>query len=122
MQIKELVKKAHVNAKEKGFWDKPSEIGTLLMLVVSELGEGLEAVRENRIVAPETLDKCKMMKDKEFEKYFKTVIKDSFQDELADVFIRLADLCGYYKIDIEKHIELKMRYNATRPRLHGKRF
>jgi len=53
---------------------------------------------------------------------FKEQVKDTFEDEIADVFIRLGDLVGYLNIDIEKHIKMKMQYNATRPKLHGKEF
>lgn len=28
----------------------------------------------------------------------------------------------HFRIDLERHIRLKMRYNATRPRLHGKKY
>ena len=28
----------------------------------------------------------------------------------------------YFRIDLERYVRLKMRYNATRPRLHGKKY
>lgn len=34
----------------------------------------------------------------------------------------LEQLCEHLGIDLLTHIELKMRYNATRPRLHGKKY
>jgi NTP pyrophosphatase (non-canonical NTP hydrolase) len=49
-------------------------------------------------------------------------IKDTVEDELADVIIRTLDLCGYLGIDIEKHVELKMRYNESREYKHGKNY
>lgn len=117
MELNKLRDKIHVIAKEKGFWDKPRETGTLLMLVVSELSEAMEADRKGRYA--------------NFDKYYKgiahgdpfeTYIKDSFEDELADVIIRILDLCGAKDIDIEKHIELKMKYNQTRDKMHGKKY
>ena len=42
--------------------------------------------------------------------------------EVADVAIRLFDLCGGMNIDLEKHIELKMKYNSLRGYKHGKAF
>ena len=51
---------------------------------------------------------------------FHQVIKDTFEDELADVFIRLLDLVGALDIDIDFHIREKIRHNASRPRKHGK--
>ncbi|WFR64178.1 hypothetical protein P9222_08390 [Paenibacillus amylolyticus] len=39
--------------------------------------------------------------------------------ELADIVIRVLDVCGHYGIDLEKAIQEKMAYNATRPQRHG---
>lgn len=44
---------------------------------------------------------------------------EGFPVELADLAIRLFHLCGHYGIDLEAMIELKMRYNETRPYRHG---
>ena len=37
-------------------------------------------------------------------------LKNTFEDELADVIIRVLDLCAFKGIDIESHIKAKMRY------------
>ena len=55
-----------------------------------------------------------------FKDCFERFIKDTFEDELADIMIRVMDLAAYKEIDLEKHIALKMRYNAMRPHKHGK--
>jgi NTP pyrophosphatase (non-canonical NTP hydrolase) len=60
--------------------------------------------------------------EKDFKEHFERSIKDTFEDEIADVFIRLGDMCGGLNIDIEKHIEAKMKYNKTREKLHGKKY
>lgn len=39
--------------------------------------------------------------------------------ELADIVIRVADICGYYGIDLDAAITQKMAYNRTRPYRHG---
>lgn len=96
MQINELVKEAHDNAKSHGFWDNPREFGTLIALIHSELSEALEADRHG--------DRAHVA------------------EEIADVFIRMADLCGGLGIDIERAIRDKMHLNKMRPRLHGKRY
>ena len=49
-------------------------------------------------------------------------VKDTFEDELADVMIRLGDLTGKMDIDIEKHISLKQKFNSRREKMHGKKF
>lgn len=146
MTIKELKEKSYNTAKEKGFWDnyeqlqsKQTEEGDLnakdiiknyvitekLMLITSELGEALEAMRHNKFTKKEELTEAKHLAEKDdsyFNTYFCGYIKDSVEDELADAFIRLADLCEKFNIDIEEHIKLKQRYNDTREKLHGKSF
>jgi len=92
--IKELTKVCHKIAKEKGFWDNNRNIGEMLMLIVTELSEAMEAYR--------------------------TQDKDGFREEVADTFIRLLDLCGGLKIDIENEIKKKMKRNKCRPYKHGK--
>jgi len=39
--------------------------------------------------------------------------------ELADVVIRIMDMCGLYGMDLEAAIDRKMEYNKTRPYRHG---
>jgi NTP pyrophosphatase (non-canonical NTP hydrolase) len=120
-KLNELAKQFHERAKAKGFWDEPRETGTLLMLMVSELSEALEADRKNKhcnwpyFVFDEN-------NGNEFKEAFENNIKDTFEDEIADVFIRLLDFIGQRNIDIEKHIELKMKYNQLRAYKHGKAY
>lgn len=119
--LNKLRDEIHGHAKNKGFCDSPRETGTLLMLCVSELAEAMEADRKGLYADLELIEK-----DKEdfidFKWSFENSIKDTFEDELADTIIRILDLCGAKGIDIEKHIELKMKYNATRERMHGKKY
>ena len=132
MKINELVRKAHTCAIEKGFYEKPVELGTALMLIVSELSEALEADRNDRranLKAFEVLlkdsDNLDFSKD-ELKEYlsnnFELMMKDTLEDELADAVIRICDLCGHLNIDLEKHIEHKLNYNKSRDAKHGKRY
>ena len=127
--LNKLRDEIHENAKNKGFWDKERETGTLLMLCVSELAEAMEADRKDKYADLEAYRECEKADDIfESDKHlylvrsFQCLIKDTFEDELADTIIRILDLCGAKGIDIEKHIELKMKYNATRERMHGKKY
>ena len=195
MTINELIEKAHSAAKDKGFWDQERNTGELLMLIVSECGEALEAHRKGRRANLRAFDtsmepcmwklvdgemvKRESMPEKALAGCFSDYVKGSFEDELADIVIRIADLCGgrgwalpstipagpepvdehnvgdmllmvvnrvctvrqsdspYFLpnalsavfrlaelegIDLWRHIELKLAYNATRPRLHGKAY
>ena len=92
--LNDLAKLCHSIAVEKGFWDKERNIGEALMLIVTELAEAMEAHR---------------IKDEQ-----------NFKEELADSFIRLLDLCGGLKIDIEEEIYQKSIKNKNRPYKHGK--
>ena len=114
--LNELSKKIHQDNVERGFYDEQREVGTNLMLVVSELGEAIEADRKCKHANLEAYELAPT------EISFKTYIKDTFEDEIADTFIRLFDLCGLYGIDIEKHIETKLAYNRTRGYKHGKAY
>lgn len=116
MNINELSNRAFENALAHGFHKNNQNTGEMLMLIVSELAEALEADR--------TGNRCEKNIDIESlsNDQFKTLVKDTFEDELADAVIRVADLCGYLKIDLESHIKAKMRYNESRPYKHGKEY
>lgn len=144
--LNQLRDEIHANAKEKGFYDNPKEIGTLLMLVVSELGEALEADRVGSFCDFSEYEKYRknafefkhkqetdvkfmprspylIRSSEDIEKTaFDLYIKNSFEDELADVIIRTLDICGYLKIDIERSVLAKIKYNKTRDKLHAKRY
>lgn len=125
MNLNELRDKIYNNAKDKGFWDQERNIGEALMLVVTELAEGLEAHRSAskiKLVDKMVAKGMNEMNDDEFKEHFALMVKDSFQDEMADAIIRILDLCGGLDIDIDWHIAAKMRYNSTRAKLHGKAY
>jgi NTP pyrophosphatase (non-canonical NTP hydrolase) len=138
MTIKELQNNAYKNACEKGFHDKETNIGESLMLIVSELGEALEADRKGLYTSTRLINLyraqegekdpvsfSKLLMGKTSEEHlavFRAYIKDTFEDELADVVIRIADLCGALEISLEDHIRIKMCYNESRENLHGKRY
>jgi len=121
--LNEFAQELHAKAQAKGFWDEKREIGTLLMLVVSELSEALEADRKNKHANMSAFNYREDDKEEfHFESDFQDLIKDTFEDEIADTFIRLFDLVGHLEIDIERHIQLKMQYNQTREYKHGKKY
>lgn len=101
---------------DKGFWEKERNVGETLMLVVTELAEAMEAHRKGN-TAPPTLNMPEVSKEN-FEMFF----KDTFEDEIADAVIRILDLCGGWNIDLEWHVREKVKYNASRERLHGKQY
>lgn len=115
LSINTLCKEAHGNAKNKGFYEDielikksfgleskeykmflNNAIATRLMLINCEVAEAVEGLRKNDL--------------------------DNFREELADIFIRLGDLCGSLNINIEEEIIKKMEKNKERPYRHGKDF
>ena len=125
MTINELVKASHDNAVAKGFYGEDGKgernIGELLMLITSELGECLEADRHGEYTRV-PIENYSEFSDDVYPERFEYNIKDKVEDELADAVIRIADMAGYLGIDLESHILAKMRYNATREKLHGKKY
>lgn len=138
IKLNEACQEQHQDVLAKGF--EHQAVATNLMLIVSELGEALEAHRKNKS-ANLTMFKLEMptvYRDRDgnicglepdmsmtqvnalFKVSFERHIKDTFEDEIADAFLRLMDLCGEYDIDIETHIALKADYNKLRPYKHGK--
>jgi len=122
MNINETAKNIHSMNVEKGFWENPRNKGELLMLVVSELAEALEADRKNRYSLNNPKDLAALANEEDFKDAFSKHVKDTFEDEIADAVIRLFDMSAGLGIDLESHIEAKLRYNANRPKMHGKKY
>ncbi|KAB8156172.1 hypothetical protein EZY14_002835 [Kordia sp. TARA_039_SRF] len=130
--INELAQQIHKNNKEKGFYDNEKNVGEMLALVHSEVSEALEADRNDKyceldsehwIVDGKTLrEDLNIEDDVQFQAVFKMSCKDTFEDELADVMIRVMDLAAYKGIDLETHIKAKFRYNKSREHKHGKKY
>lgn len=108
ININQLCYIAHKNAVDKGFYNNtkfsPTEKLAKLMLIVSECAEACEDIRDNQLI--ETISS-----------EGKPV---GLPSELADIAIRLFDLCGWLEIDLEGAIERKMGYNKSRQFMHGK--
>ena len=187
MNYNELKEKAHSNAVKHGFWENRLSDEHCLMLIITEVGELVEADRKNK--HPIELDihkkSCERYANNAewnhigFANSFSTCLKDTIEDEFADVAIRLLDLAGALGVDFDKmkpcryfhafdkfsftenafglvkglsrdvigiekriqfgleyitkwvhslgidlawHIEQKMKYNESRPPLHGKKY
>lgn len=114
MELNLLSKAAHDAAANKGFWENELSVEHCLCLVVSEIGEAVEADRKDRhhdIASYKAAKDGKSMfskftkKDPEVQA-FKKFMKDTVEDELADVVIRLCDLAGDLQIDFTKMSEV----------------
>ena len=138
MNIPELIKEHHQAMIDKGFYicpeckgnetlegypdndcktchgsgiDPNKNIGELLMLIVTELSEALEAHRNNNFctfnrshhlnidnLLPPGIGESEFNGLSVYQECFEYDIKDIFEDELTDTRLRLFDFCGYLNI------------------------
>ena len=99
--IDELQAEAHKTSVEHGWCEEPRNDLECMMLVVTEIGEAGEAFRDgnpmSNKIAPFSCE----------------------EEELADVLIRIFDLCEHRGFELGKALVAKMTYNKTRPFRHG---
>lgn len=121
LTVEDLVEDAYETAKDKGWWDEPAEkvnLGEKIALIHSEASEALEDIRNG--LPPETvyfLNKTTGERSPVPRPGYDKPV--GFPIELADIVIRVADLCGHLGIDLEYVLRIKMSYNETRPKMHG---
>ena len=186
IELNKLRDEAYQNAVEHGWHDEDLSTEHFLCLIISELMEALQAERKGKHADRNQFDNYMSLRERseeEFKYAFTHGIKDSVEDELADVCIRVFDLAGLRKtnfsdipfsfnhreeyiqqrskktftewcydvvqtisryrnkypiaylfigileevscmskikgFDLLWHIQMKMKYNRTRPRMHG---
>jgi len=93
--VNNLVSMCHNQSKTAGWHDKPREVGTDLMLIVSEIAEAMEGDRKG--LMDEHLPHRKM-----------------FEVELADAVIRIFDTAGKHELDLGGAVLEKLEYNKNR--------
>jgi NTP pyrophosphatase (non-canonical NTP hydrolase) len=121
--INELAKEIHENNKAKGFYDDPDKnVGEMLCLIHSEVSEALEADRKEIFATGNIYSVNGWTNNRIFKTRFEMHVKDSFEDELADIMIRVMDLAAYKGVDLDEHIKAKVRYNKLREYKHGKKY
>ena len=98
-KAQELIKRAYSIAATHGFHEVERSNAHFLMLVVSEIGEMVEADRKSRRVKLRGDDLDNTLRFNYFAPTFELFVKDTLEDELADVVIRICDFLG------TRHIE-----------------
>lgn len=96
--LNNLAKEIHENAVANGWYEGMRSTNELLFLVKSEMFESFEAFRgnkyTNKVHALPILEE--LVHHKHLDTYsFKNEIKDTFEDEIADIFIRSLDMAAY---------------------------
>jgi NTP pyrophosphatase (non-canonical NTP hydrolase) len=95
ISINNLVSKVYQQNLNAGWHSKPREIGTCLMLIVSEISEAMEGDRKS--LMDDHLPHRKML-----------------EVELADAVIRIMDLAGREGLDLGGAMMEKLDYNSKR--------
>jgi NTP pyrophosphatase (non-canonical NTP hydrolase) len=93
--IREWQKSITKCAVDRGFDWTPNDIDTMLLRIHSEVSEASEAARDED--------------------------KQELAEEMADIFIRLANACEVMGIDLEAGVTRKHGRNLPRVRLHGRK-
>lgn len=101
IDLNKLRDQAYKTACEHGFHDKEYSNEHWLCLVISELMEAVEADRYGRFTNRKSFEAQIAMPHRPYDteeniwkSYFELYIKDTVEDELADVVIRLLDFAG----------------------------
>ena len=108
----ELRDRAFNCAKAHGFHDKEFSDAYYCMLIITELSEAIASDRKGRHAKNGIFTKAlnssvswngnnEKEKNKIFKVLFEREIKDTVEDELADVVIRCLDLAGERNLDID---------------------
>lgn len=109
-----------------GFHDEEHTVDHELGMVLSEIGEAIDADRNPNAPVPtqKTIDEAMELADESDEQhvafiaYFKDHIKGSVVEELADVAIRLLDLAGGMDVEFDEQSNLEepiLTKDATLP-------
>lgn len=125
MQINEIVNVVHLNALNKGWHETERKPAEIHMLIVSEIAEATEEIRNNR---PPIYQIHKDSFDGNETTTFVTPNDPAWRSdvkpegeavELADAVIRVMDYFGLKGWDLEEAIKAKHIYNKTRSHRHG---
>jgi len=106
--LNRLATEAHAISVEKGWYERSRDVPELIALAHSELSEALECYRDN----PDPCGESSIRVSESGK-------PEGLAIELADTVIRIADIFGYYGLDMQRAVDIKMAYNRTRPHRHG---
>lgn len=89
----------HKNAVAKGFWDEELPPSHYQGMIVSELGEMINAHRAGLVTKIDLDELINETDDEKFKKRFEEEVKNNYEDEAADVVIRALDALANHRED-----------------------
>ena len=111
--INEFIVRAYDISCRHGFHDEETSFYHQMMLVIGEVGEMVESDRKSRRADVVGYDKAFLSDGVDVDAHkrfcFETFIKDTVEDELADVCIRLFDVCGCFGIHPYVYVDDDLR-------------
>lgn len=112
MNLNELRDEAYSIAKANGWHEEEHSDSHLLMLIITEIAEAVQADRMGKHTDVAKFKEyqtyyssflpSKEIREIRFKEDFEAYIKNSVEDELSDVVIRCLDLAGLRKVDLEE--------------------
>lgn len=113
--LNELTEAVHANALKHGWWENKPSTEHCLMLVVTEIAEMVEADRKGNVAVINHIRKQRNLaaaqkrrltddvdSAPDFIAAFDEMVKNTVEDDMADVVIRLLDLAGSFGLDFDK--------------------
>lgn len=91
--LKQFMTKAYENAKAKGFYKSDLDINQALMLIITEMGETIQAQRHNRHGSIEDYNKWLGVSE---EQAYEESLEGTVESEFADIALRIISLLGWY--------------------------
>ena len=100
--LKDFQRQVYQNAVNHGWYEEPTEDGTRIALIHSELSEALEDLRANE--PPQS---------KKIPEFLE------IEEEFADAIIRILDFAQHRHLRVTEALIAKHTYNCSRPYKHG---
>ena len=123
LDLNRLKEKAYKCACEHGFHDTEYSDEHCLMLTICEIGEAVEADRKNRHADSSMFNHQGFEPESDasvFMEIFEKSVKDTVEDELADIVIRLLDFAGMKNISLDKGVLLPLGAEMMKDCVNGK--
>lgn len=130
-RMSHLFSHIHRGNESRGFWEEEENVFFVpykIWEIAQEAAEASDAHKKGRKSKASDVNNLygalvdRGYMDDQMKLFFESNIKGTLGDELADVWIRTADLSTGLGIDLAKSIMIKLAYNDTRAYKHGNKY